>query len=207
MVKTLKYAFRITHVDNIPHILRCGIVRANSPLRDEHFVSIGDRQIINLREEMDVKGYRIGDYIPFYLGPRSPMLYVIQHGFNGVQRIEPENIVYCVVKLDDLVTNDVDCVFTDGHALSYLTSFYTKERLSRINDIVKYSDVYSSQWNSENDRDLKRRKEAELLVKDDLPLRFICGYVVFNERARQKLIEMGIEEEKLIVRPDYYFRA
>ena len=42
---------------------------------------------------MDVKGYRIGDYIPFYLGPRSPMLYVIQHGYNGVQRVEPENMI------------------------------------------------------------------------------------------------------------------
>ena len=88
MGKILKYAFRITHIDNISHIVQYGLVRENSPHRDEHFVSIGDQQIIKLRGEMDVKGYRISNYIPFYLGPRSPMLYVIQHGYNGVQRVE-----------------------------------------------------------------------------------------------------------------------
>ena len=32
MSKKLKYAFRITHIDNIPHIVRNGIVKADSPL-------------------------------------------------------------------------------------------------------------------------------------------------------------------------------
>ncbi len=205
MGKSLKYAFRITHIDNISHIVQCGLVRENSPLRDEHFVSIGDQQIIKLRREMVVKGYQISDYIPFYFGPRSPMLYVIQHGYNGVQRVEPEKIVYCVIKLDEIINYDVDCLFTDGHALSVLTSFYTKDKLPQINNIVNYDDVYSVQWNSEVDIDLKRRKEAELLVKNDLPTRFICGYVVYNEMAKQKILELGIDDNKIVVLPSFYF--
>ena len=67
MTKTLKYAFRITHIDNIPHIVQCGLVRADSPLRANNFNSIGDPQIIRVRGEMVVKGYKISDYIPFYL--------------------------------------------------------------------------------------------------------------------------------------------
>lgn len=104
MSTTLKYAFRITHIDNIPHVLRCGLVRADSPLRADDFISIGDPQIIQVRGEREVKGYRIKEFIPFYLGPRSPMLYVIQHGYNGVQRVDAENIVYLVVRLDELVS-------------------------------------------------------------------------------------------------------
>ena len=205
MGKILKYALRITHIDNISHIVQYGLVRENSPHRDEHFVSIGDQQIIKLRGEMNVKGYRISNYIPFYLGPRSPMLYVIQHGYNGVQRVEPEKIVYCVIRLDDIVNNDVDCIFTDGHALSVLTLFYTRDKLPLINDIVNYDDVYSTQWNSEDDIDLKRRKEAELLVENDLPNSFIRGYVVYNEIAKQKLVELGIESTKIVISPSYYF--
>ena len=110
MSRRLKYAFRMTHIANVPHVLRCGLVRADSPLRDPGYVPIGDRQVIRLREERLVNGYKISDYIPFYLGPRSPMLYVIQHGYNGVQRVEPENIVYCIVRLDDLVNADIDCL-------------------------------------------------------------------------------------------------
>lgn len=201
----LKYAFRITHIDNIPHILKNGLVKADSPLHDENYVPIGDPQIIELRGDIEVKGYRIGDYIPFYLGPRSPMLYVIQHGYNGVQRVEPEKIVYCVIRLDDLINNNIDCIFTDGHAVSFLTSFYSRDKLSSINEIVKFDDVYSSQWNSEEDLDLKRRKEAELLIKNDLPVQFLRGFVVYNNKAKDFLIEKGVADNMIAVMPSYYF--
>ena len=50
--RTLKYAFRITHIQNVPHVLRCGLVRAGSPQSDPSYVSIGDRQVIRLREAL-----------------------------------------------------------------------------------------------------------------------------------------------------------
>lgn len=205
MGKIIKYAFRITHIDNISHIVECGLVKKNSPNRYAHFVNIGDQQIIRFREEVNIKGYKISNYIPFYLGPRSPMLYVIQHGYNGVPQVSPEKIVYCVVRLEDLINSNIDCIFTDGHALSVLTSFYKKEDLVRINDIVRYEDVYSTQWSSDVDIDLKRRKEAELLVNDDLPAFLICGYAVYNETAKRTLMEFGIDENKIVVSPGYYF--
>lgn len=205
MNNTLKYAFRITHIDNMWHIVKYGIVKATSPNRNEHFISIGDPRIIEKREEHKAQGYDISDYIPFYLGPRSPMLYVIQHGYNGVPRCEPEKIVYCVIKIDDLVCNDIDCIFTDGHALSALTSFYTKDKLSQINNIINFNDVYSHKWNSATDIDLKRRKEAELLVKNDLPISLICGYIVYNAVAKNTLLGLGVDEKKIAVSPNYYF--
>lgn len=205
MAGTLKYAFRITHIDNIPHIVRCGLVRADSPLRDENYVSIGDRQVIDLRGKRIVNGYRLNDYVPFYLGPRSPMLYVIQHGYNGVKRVEPEKIVYCVVRLDDLINDDINCIFTDGHALSALTSYYTKDKLPQIDQIIKFDDVYSSQWNIEEDIDLKRRKEAELLVNCDLPVQYVRGYVVYNKEAKDQLMGFGIAAEMIVVARNYYF--
>lgn len=51
MAGTLKYAFRITHIDNIPHIIQYGLVRADSPNRNPDYVSIGDTQVIHLRGE------------------------------------------------------------------------------------------------------------------------------------------------------------
>ena len=36
MGKILKYAFRITHIDNIPHILKSGLLLADSSMRDEN---------------------------------------------------------------------------------------------------------------------------------------------------------------------------
>lgn len=133
------------------------------------------------------------------------MLYVIQHGYNGVQRKEPEQIVYCVVRIDDLVRDNIDCVFTDGHAMSNLSCFYEKQKLSQVDEYVRLEDVYSRHWNEESDIDLKRRKEAELLIHGDLPAQYIRGFVVYNEKARTRLEEMGVKATMIAVRPGYYF--
>lgn len=206
MAKILKYAFRITHIDNIPYILEKGLLRANSSDRSDDFVNIGDPQVIKLRSDMIIRNIRLGDYIPFYLGPRSPMLYVIQHGYNGVRRQEPQDIVYCVLRLDDVIKGNLECVFTDGHALSALTNYYGKEQLGNIDKIVNYDDVYASQWNNnDSDIDLKRRKEAELLIKEDISPEYIRGYIVYNDKAKEMLKSFGIAENMIVVAPNYYF--
>lgn len=206
MAKILKYAFRITHIDNIPFILEKGLLRANSSNRSDDFVNIGDPQVIKLRTDMVIRNIRLGDYIPFYLGPRSPMLYVIQHGYNGVRRQEPQDIVYCVLRLDDVIKGNLECAFTDGHALSALTNYYGKEQLVNIDKIVNYDDVYASQWNNnDSDIDLKRRKEAELLIKEDISPEYIRGYIVYNDKAKEMLKSFGIAENMIVVASNYYF--
>lgn len=205
MVNQLKYAFRLTHIDNIPYIMHNGLVRASSPLRNENYVPIGDSQVIQIRKEREFSGHHLSDYLPFYFGPRSPMLYVIQHGFNGVTKVEPEKIVYCIVRIADIIENNVDCIFTDGHALSSLTNYYKKNELVNLNSIVKYEDVYSTYWNIETDIDLKRRKEAELLINGDLPIQYLRGLVVYNKKAKEHLVSIGVAEELIVVMPGYYF--
>lgn len=205
MANQLKYVFRLTHIDNIKYIMSKGLVRASSPLRDENYVSIGDVQVIQVRKDRKFQGYQLSDFMPFYFGPRSPMLYVIQHGYNGVRKVKPEDIVYCVVRIEDIIKNDIDCIFTDGHALSSLTNYYYKSSLANLNNIVNYDDVYSTFWNIEDDPDLKRRKEAELLINEDLPAQYIRGIVVYNDKAKEYLINLGVAAELIVVMPGYYF--
>lgn len=205
MANQLKYAFRLTHIDNIQYIMSHGLVRSVSTLRDENYVPIGDVQVIQIRKDRKYHGYCLSDYMPFYFGPRSPMLYVIQHDFNGVRKVVPENIVYCVVRIEDIIKNNISCIFTDGHALSSLTNYYSKNELAILDRFIKYDDVYSAYWNSEMDIDLKRRKEAELLINDDLPVQYIRGFVVYNETAKTRLINIGVAAELIVVKPGFYF--
>lgn len=202
----IKYAFRLVHIDNISHVNRYGFVHKDSKYAKPDYVPIGDQSIINVRDSASFPGVgRIGKCIPFYFGPRSPMLYVIQNGFNNVTRFSPEQLVYCVVLLEDLIRDNIDCIFTDGHALSGLTTIYPKEELSNINNIIRSSDVYTKYWVSEEDRDLKRRKEAEILVKAELGPEYIKGYVVYNADAMNNLLDFGISPEKIVIKQDYYF--
>ena len=85
------------------------------------------------------------------------------------------------------------------------TRYYGKERLSDLDSIVSYKDVYSTFWNVEDDPYLKRRKEAELLIKGDLPIQYVCGYVVYNEMAKDRLVSKGVAAGQIAVKPGYYF--
>lgn len=202
--KEIKYGFRMVHIDNIPHIKEYGFILYSSSNASKSYKPIGDSSIINKRKEKIIAGISLNQYIPFYLGPRTPMLFVIQNGYR-VEKQLAEDIVYCVIKIEDIIKDKIECIFSDGHALANLTEFYTQEKLCDINKLINYNDVYTHYWNSESDIDLKRRKEAELLIKDKLDSKYICGYVVYNENAKLKLVKFGINENMIIIKPNYYF--
>lgn len=202
---TIAYAYRMTHIDNVPYILDKGFVLPTSPEASPNYVNIGDLSVIAKRKEKNEQGYRLSNYIPFYFGPRSPMLYVIQCGGNGVRRRRPEEIVYCVIKIDALITSNIQGVFTDGHALDVLSKFYPSSELVNLNKHVRVEDVYEMYWkDDESDLDLKRRKEAELLIEDHLSPDLIAGLVVYNEDAKNRLNNLGVKK-KIIVVQTFYF--
>lgn len=200
----IEYAYRMTHIDNIEDILNVGIVRSSSPKLNRSFVPIGDATAIETRKHKILSdGSNIGDYIPFYLGPRTPMLYVIQHGYNNVIRREAEEIVYCVICIRDIIDASIPCIFTDGHALNKITKIYPGDLLPDINKYVNYEDVYARVWNETPDA--KRLKEAELLIKTDLEPHFIRYFIVYSESAKQRLLSIGVKEDMVRIAQHFYF--
>ncbi|WP_255678879.1 DarT ssDNA thymidine ADP-ribosyltransferase family protein [Mucilaginibacter sp. UR6-1] len=77
--------------------------------------------------------------------------------------------------------------------------------LENIHNTIDHEAIGVTYWKDDNDLDLKRRKEAEFLLEDDLPVSALLGYAVFNDAAKQKLIAYGIQERVIAVRPQYYF--
>lgn len=201
-----KYLFRMIHIENIPHVLQYGITHRNSPFANLNFIPIGDNSLIYKRNVYVLNnGKPLGDYIPFYFGTKSPMLYVIQRGYNSVDKINPENIVYCVTTIAEIINSGIDFIFTDGHAIDSFSAEYSKDQIKNIDNILDYNAINASIWIDENDLDKKRRKEAEFLLSQDLPANHILGYICYNEDAKSKLLSYGINENKIVVRPNYYF--
>lgn len=201
-----KYLYRMTHIENIPHVLQYGITHRNSQSANSNFVPIGDNSLINRRNSHILNnGTVLGDYIPFYFGTRSPMLYVIQRGFNGVIKTNPENIIYCVTSIAKIIDSEINFMFTDGHAIDSFSTEYSKAQIENIDNILDYNAINANVWIDENDLDKKRRKEAEFLLSQDLPINYILGYICYNERAKSKLLEYGINENKIVVKPNCYF--
>ena len=128
--------FRITHVQNVPWILRNGLHCKSSNIRDPNFVTIGNPELIDRRSSRVVDARPFGtlsDYVPFYFTPHTPMLLNIKTGFGGINARRNEDIVIIVTNLQRLEELNLSFVFTDRHA--YLNSarfFNTVNDLSVI---------------------------------------------------------------------------
>lgn len=200
------YLFRMTHIENIPHILQHGITHPSSCNANLEFVPIGDRTLIATRNDFLLNnGRRLGDYIPFYFGVRTPMLYVVQNGFNTVTPTPAENIVYCVSSVQKIIENHLDFVFTNGHAVDSFSTQYTPKDIIDIDNIIDRKAVMAKYWRDENDLDLKRRKEAEFLVLGDIAFEGLLGFLVYNQNALTRMIEFGVDTEKVHIKSDFYF--
>ncbi|OWL95126.1 hypothetical protein CBQ26_13830 [Deinococcus indicus] len=167
----------ITPFEALDSVLRSGYLLPKNqvvPVQD-----ISNPEIQNIRAGLkppDPPGGTLHDYVPFYFGHHSPMLLQLATGrishFKGDQR----DIVYCISSVQEVQRAGLAFTFTDGHGIVAFTRFFTD-----VNDLdqVDWSVVHQNYWqDTQMDNDRQRRKQAEFLVKDKLPLSALLGFAV-----------------------------
>ena len=85
-------------------------------------------------------------------------------------------MVYIVCRIKDIVAQCPVWCFTDGHAKNKLTEFYND-----IKDLIHVDwEIVSTQFwgNDEANMDRMRRKQAEFLVKDCVPVSCVARIIV-----------------------------
>ena len=79
--------YRIVHISNVNYILENGMFSRSHKDMDPNYANIGDSNLIAQRTVhlvgINPPGGNVGDYIPFYFGPLSPMLLNIKTGYRG----------------------------------------------------------------------------------------------------------------------------
>lgn len=210
--------YRMTHIENIPHILRYGLTHKNSSNSNPDYKDIGDQQIISSRTHKEVKitngegplsnqWITIGDFIPFYFGVRMPTLYVANLGGNFVkQATKNENIVYLVCSVKQIAASgQFTFYFSNGSAVSNLSSFYDQRKVNDLPQILDWDAVKSQKWDGIENLERKWRKQAEFLIREDVPFEFVFGIVCYNENAATRLIEMGVDPTMIKIHQNSYF--
>ncbi|KAA9355280.1 DUF4433 domain-containing protein [Larkinella humicola] len=193
------WIYRMTHLANLPYLLKHGLVTRHSPVFSPDYLSIGENTLIQERAERQIPVPPHGlfsEYISFYFGHRSPMLYQIITGWEGVTKVRQEDIVYLVSSLQKLQQQNSVFVFTDGHAASRLTRFFTNwEDLSQVDWDV----ITSTDWkNTEDDPDRQRRKQAEVLIYQQVPIATIEFLLTYTTEKRQIVLDL-VEQAGLTI--------
>ena len=117
-----------------------------------------------------------------------------------------DEIVHVAVPLKKIVESSFLFYFSDGHATDILTTFYDKNSIDKLPSIIDWNAVTSIKWSGDGiETDIKRRKQAEFLVKHDLSPDFIAGFVCYNDKAKNQLISYDIDGQRIKVFPKAYY--
>jgi hypothetical protein len=191
----------MTHIDNLNSILSDGALFAKNLILQQKkiFIDISNQSVQHGRANQIIKctGRALQDYVPLYLGKKTPMVSAI--------RDKNESLLFLMFSTNLLT--DYDCVISDGNARSAKTCFCQYKQLSDLN-ILDPRAINSLRYAS--DSEIKRRKQAEILVLKKLPLKHLAYIVCHSNLVKNKvnalLTTNSIRCGVYIGAGNYYFR-
>jgi hypothetical protein len=199
LVQENKCIFHIVHNKNLPSILKNGLLSYNAT-KAKHikYETIAHHNIQERRDNIEIMHGNKGtlhDYVCFYFGARSPMLSALRYKMNQ------QEIVYVAVAWD--VLNLTTTVFTDGNAATYGT-----QQFCGVENLDKVDLKAAEKWFWNDDLETRRKKSAEILVWEKVPVEKIVAFFVYSDKMKDEVITLlkaqGIEKSVLTAQEFYY---
>lgn len=172
----------ITPIDNIPSILRVGVLSHNRATRIQH-ESVAMDVVQDRRAKVRVPGGRkLHDYVNLYICARNPMMYK--------RRSKHEQI--CVLIVDPSIIDIPGVVITDGNASGdYVRFSAAPTGLS----IVDHEWTFADNWTDQDQIQYYRKKAAkcaEVLVPDKVNPIHLNGVYVSGQTAMDNLRQLNV---------------
>lgn len=204
--------FRLLHIDSLATILRRGVLHApnRAPADGLPFRSIHRTDVqTNRRPFVLPCGPRgaVGDYVSFYLGPRSPMLLQLKTGQVADYNEGQEPLVYLVGTVEAFVAARLPFVFTDRHSLAVYAKW--SDDAAEL-DGLDWTTIYATRWHKTvDDPERQNRKQAEFLVHAAVPITLCHEVAVVSPGAQANVVALGraigSNIPPVVVRPQWYY--
>jgi hypothetical protein len=182
--------YRLIHIDNLSVILECSGMHApnHPPEGGCDYRAIHNVDIQKIRRQRSIPcgpGGTAHDYVAFYFGRRSPMLYQLHTGWVEDYDEGQEPLIYAVSMVETIVQAGLEFVFSDGHGIAAFTQWF-----DNLNDLdkVDWDMVYADYWKDiVEDMDRQRRKQAEFLVHRFCPWGVVNRIGVLNDAVKERV--------------------
>lgn len=152
------------------------------------------------------KGGMLSEYVPFYLAPRSPMLFAIHRGYvegyKGGQRF----ILHLVASVEEIAASGLDYAFTDGHAEMAISRYFVN-----LDDLIQidWTIMRAKYWSDNlDDGDRKRRRQAEFLIHSFLPWESVYKIGVLSQNMANdvsQVISKADHKPVIEVHEEWYY--
>jgi hypothetical protein len=172
-------ASHMTHIENVESILRANKLFSYNQIPKERYQCIANDDVQKARSNKIITETQrtIHDYVPLYFGNRTPMVACNQN--------QNEDLVFLRFSLNLLEIEGV--VITNGNARSVSTQFKLYSQLSDLS-FLEPKIINSPKYKEDAER--KRRKQAEILVPDALPLVYLIDFICYTNAKKQRLFEI-----------------
>lgn len=167
---------------------------------------------VDIQQERQIRtvpcgpGGTIHDYVPFYLGCRSPMLLQLCTGRVPGYDEGQTPLIYLVSTVATIKQAELDFVFSDGHGIAAYTQWFDD---TADLDKVDWRAVYATYWeDTPDDPDRQRRKQAELLVHRFCPWSVVKAICVRDDTAKRKaegVLEQQGVSTSVSIRTRWYY--
>lgn len=203
----------MTRAERLPSIVAEGLLPDNAVAGSElGGVDIGYRHIKDRRARRQVPcGARgsLGDYVPFYFAPRSPMLYAITRGQLGAEAAKTERIVYLQTSTQALISAGVTVVYSSHNAVLKYGEFTDSDRDLDGDDFIDWPLMTDRYWvNTDDDPDRKERRQAECLAHSAVAWDVMDSVITKTQDAAEvvrEVLRASGTSTPVDVRPEWYF--
>jgi hypothetical protein len=194
----IERCYHMTHIQNLTAILEAGELHSYNRMRGKTYLNLANEDVQAGRAAITINatGRALHDYVPLYFGFKTPMV--------AANQKHNEDLLFLQFRLDILNLGSI--VISDGNARSNATCFRIYSQISDFDSLdiaairgVKYA----------HDTELRRKKQAEVLVPDRLPIAHLAYVTCYSEQTKTRILEIwsksAINKPTIQVNPGWYF--
>ncbi len=107
------------------------------------------------------------------------------HGYMNVPKRSQDDIIYLITTFEKVKEFELPYVYFDGHGYHNFSQIYNSE--DGLNDL-DWNTINTRRWfDTEDDPDRKRRKQAEFLIHQEMPIEAIHVIGVNNLETKERV--------------------
>lgn len=181
--------YHMTHIDNLPEIMRKGLFSHNSV---GDYVDISNAEV-NIRRQAEEPIFHnpIHNYVPLYFNVRNAMLYRVQKDYRDRVIILEFDSTVCLLK---------NVLFTYNNAASSSAVFYSC--IKKFIDDDNWDNINQRSWI--DDYDAKQAMMSECLILDRIDQSLIKNIHCMNEKTLEEIDNILNETRNITVDTIYY---